>query len=202
MYTEGEIQPDGFVSETSTLRNRVNRVSVWNNPPGCLRWEFHPDRLDEAISQLVGQPILVGGPPERPADEVVSFAVSFGQWIEGGQAYRNNRSILLEVGNQMTGPTATGVLHLLHHLCNDTTYHEVFDGSSFYSDDNGPPYAWYMNDGTQFNPAIFTALRQARGERDLELYAGTHRMYHRASNIFRVAIRDVLRIRAGKLHDL
>lgn len=70
----------------------------------------------------------------------------------------------------MTVETATSALHFLHHLSHGvylqtllhTVFHEHFAGPDTISNT--------VDVGTHLNPAIFTALRQARGGRGAELY--------------------------------
>ena len=177
-YTDANIQPDGLVSKEAMLGHPCTRERVWDRPfTHCLRWDFDPGLLEEAVSQLVGQPILVGGPPARPADEVVCFGIGldlpFGTWNNCMQMLRaENKLIRLEVLNQLTRETATSLLHLLHHLGNGT-YLATIRLPSFYIQhiDQHARQSVEIRDGTHLNPAIFTALRQARGgRRALEVY--------------------------------
>lgn len=159
-----------MLKSDSPPRKNGPRIGTWNKPSPCLQWEFDPDRLEDAVSQLVGQPILVGGLTERPADEVISFTVYSESMRTDGQRYDTEN--YLQVVSQLTRETATSLLHLLHHLDNHTylglldpssRYLKYLKGSSIYR-------IRPMEEGTQINPAIFTALRQARGGRLLELY--------------------------------
>jgi hypothetical protein len=132
-YTEAEIQPDGVISENAVIKPDIQRgegflTSVWNKPsPSCLQWEFDPTRLEEAVSQLVGQHILMGGPQERPAGEVISIELllepSTSQSIGGAsqKPIKVKRKVKLETQNLLTKETATSLLHLLHHISDDTT---------------------------------------------------------------------------------
>jgi hypothetical protein len=136
-------------------------------PLPCMQWEFDRDRLEEVVSQLVGQHILVGGPPVRPADEVVALSV----WLDSPSVERSNdrlagwRVIRLVAVNELTKETATSVLHLLHHFLVGDTYIKDFMAYSTYyprptltRPQNQPPWR-QMDDWTHLNPVIFIALR-------------------------------------------
>lgn len=181
-------------------------MSVWDKPPSpCLQWDFDPDRLEGAAGQLAGQPILVGGSPERPADEVISFSLwpdpPTGGWMDFGRIHGpGNRVIILEVANILTKETATSVLHLFHHLGNDTFLSVLSSNSLYYLGRRGQvgSQLFLVSDGSHLNPAIFTALRQARGGRMLEFYTHRRAMSLTGNDVFGEVLRDV-RIHTGML---
>lgn len=183
--TGDEIQSDGFVLDAVVLRSNGPRVNTWDRSAPSLQWDFDPERLEAAVIQLVGKPILVGGAPERIADEVVSFRVMLdsptGRIFPAVQPPirlhgPNDREVRLEVMNQLTRKTATCLLHFFHHLSNGT-YFRNFIRSSNHDDFE-----------VQFNPDICTALRKARGGKVLEVYTtlcGRSRWYR---NIYEEAL--------------
>lgn len=180
------------------------RVSVWDNhdpTSSCLQQDFDPNRLEEAISQLVGQPLFVGGPPERPANEIIVFEVwpdpPTGNVVwEGFQVHaRGQRVILLHLVNQLTRETAASVLHLFHHFT-ERSYLGVLQDSSTAIDYTDPAADgdFFVRDGTHFNPAIITALRHAKGVRVLDLYTDQYYQDRFLTKIFDKALMGGLRI--------
>jgi hypothetical protein len=144
----------------------------------------------------VGKPVLVGGPAERAANEVVCFKVWPWPTEESASntgvfGYIPDRSICLEVASHMTRETASSVLQFFLLLGN-YTYLESFFPSLyiFYARQSQSFLSSLMNfffarqdrsfryslmvGGSRLNPAIFTALRQANGGSDLKIYLSDH----------------------------
>jgi len=119
-----------------------------------MLWEFEPERLEEAVEQLVGQTILVCGGPERRGDEIVSFQV------------RHVYHTYLDVRNRLTRETATSLLHFLYHLGSGVYINRLWT------------FLWHSEHSqvtpdisrTRMNPTIFHALRKARSGRVLRIY--------------------------------
>lgn len=163
------------------LRDREEEnLRVWGRQMECLQWDFDAEKLEAAVSQLVGEPILMGGARERPGNEVVRFSVTLDP-PSGGQG----TVLILEVGNRLTRETASSLLHLFHHLGTGTyvgTLVPVPWNCTLYAHWN---LHWTVEEeGTHFNPAIFTALLQARGGKKLELHAVVYSHCSYAPNIF------------------
>jgi hypothetical protein len=131
-----------------------------------MQWEFDPDRLEAAVSQLVGQLVLI---PDRDPTEVVSFGVGVD---ESGPKYVR---CYLEIHNQLTRETATSLLHFLHHISSNTYFEQLYLVLWRCEYTQPSDLHWRQSEptptGTCINPMIFDALRQASGRRVLHLYA-------------------------------
>ena len=146
-------------------------TEAWNDREhrsNCLHWEFDAEKLERVITQLEGLNILV---PDRDIDEVVSFVMKCGRWIQ------------LDVRNKLSRKSAISVFHLFHHLGKGTCIERLFTDMYNYLYERRGDVCKRMSrqqdtSGAHLNPAIFDALRQARGGRGLNLYALKHCRLH------------------------
>lgn len=145
----------------------------------CLQWEFDTKSFDAAVSQLVGQPIIMGGVREGAESEIVRFHIGLSH---------------LEVGNCLTRETAASVLHLFLHLGSARYVHSLCAALWNYVYEGPNSVNWALErDGAHLNPGIFTALRQARSGRVLELYSRLY-MTCVGANIFQKVLGESVKV--------